>query len=107
MLDRDRAMIDQLRSIGIEKGKPFNPDQRTSAILDDAAREAHALLSQRYDAGFPVINPGIHWFPAAMAEMVKAAQSGYADPDSYPVDVRGVTRLASPASSASARHSST
>ena len=24
--DRDRAMIDQLKSLGIEKGKPFNPD---------------------------------------------------------------------------------
>ena len=24
--DRDRAMIDQLKSIGIEKGKPFSPD---------------------------------------------------------------------------------
>src|SRR5262245_48710022 len=25
-LDRDRAMIDQLKSVGIEKGKPFAPD---------------------------------------------------------------------------------
>jgi hypothetical protein len=90
-LDRDRAMIDQLKTIGIEKGKAFNPDRETDAALDTAAREAHALLSQRYDAGFPVINPGIRWFPAAMPEMVKAAQSGYADPDSYPIDVRAVT----------------
>jgi len=90
-LDRDRAMIDQLRTLGIEKGKPFSPDQKTLTILDAAAREAHALLSQKYDAGFPVINPGIRWFPAAMPEMVKAAQGGYADPNSYPVDVRGVT----------------
>jgi hypothetical protein len=90
-LDRDRAMIDQLRTIGIEKGKAFNPDQQTEAILDAAAREAHELLLQRYDVGFPVINPGIRWFPAAMPEMVKAAQSGYADADSYPVDARAVT----------------
>jgi hypothetical protein len=27
-LDRDRAMIDQLRSIGIEKGKQFSPDAK-------------------------------------------------------------------------------
>jgi len=33
-LDRDRAMIDQLASIGIEKGKAFNPDQKTVALLD-------------------------------------------------------------------------
>ena len=90
-IDRDRAMIDQLKTLGIEKGKIFNPDQRTEAILDTAAREAHALLAQRYDAGFPVINSGIRWFPAAVPEMVKAAQSGYADPNAYPLDVRGVT----------------
>ena len=28
-LERDKAMIDQLKSIGIEKGKPFNPDAKT------------------------------------------------------------------------------
>jgi hypothetical protein len=27
-LTRDKAMIDQLKSIGIERGKPFNPDQQ-------------------------------------------------------------------------------
>jgi hypothetical protein len=55
-LQRDRAMIDQLKTIGIEKGRPFSPDQTTQGILNASAREAHALLSQRYDAGFPVIN---------------------------------------------------
>ena len=30
-LERDKAMIDQLKSIGIEKGKPFNPDAKTQA----------------------------------------------------------------------------
>ncbi|WP_298872340.1 DUF1254 domain-containing protein [uncultured Bradyrhizobium sp.] len=90
-LDRDRAMIDQLRSIGIEKGKPFDPDPKTVALLDQAASEGHAILAQIYDAGFPPINPGIRWFPAAIAEMVKAASGGYSDPNSYPVDARGVT----------------
>ncbi|UWU80662.1 DUF1254 domain-containing protein [Bradyrhizobium huanghuaihaiense] len=90
-LDRDRAMIDQLATIGIEKGKPYNPDQKTLVLLDQAAREAHAVLEQRYDAGFPVINPGIRWFPAAVAEMVKAASGGYADPNAYPIDARAVT----------------
>jgi hypothetical protein len=27
-LPRDKAMIDQLKPIGIEKGKPFNPDAK-------------------------------------------------------------------------------
>ncbi|HEV7318997.1 MAG TPA: DUF1254 domain-containing protein [Ensifer sp.] len=90
-LNRDRVMIDQLKTLGIEKGKPYQPTPETRKILDASAREAQALLSERYDQGFPVINDGIRWFPAAVAEMVKAAQGGYDDPDSYPVDARGVT----------------
>ena len=43
-LERDRAMIDPLRSIGIEKGKPFNPDATTQDILNDAAQEARQWL---------------------------------------------------------------
>lgn len=90
-LDRDRLMIDQLKTIGIEKGKSYEPSAKTKEILDASAREAHAWLAQKYDEGFPVINEGIHWFPAAMIDMVKAAQGGYSDPNSYPVDIRGVT----------------
>jgi len=51
-LDRDRVMIDQLKSIGIEKGKPFSPDRNTQTILNDAAREAHSWLDAKYDAFF-------------------------------------------------------
>ena len=50
-LDRDKAMIDQLTSIGIEKGKPFSPDPRTQDVLNDAAGEAHAWLVARSDGG--------------------------------------------------------
>ena len=90
-LPRDRAMIDQLKTIGIEKGRPYKPDAETEEALGAAAREAHAWLSDQYDQGFPVMNPGIHWFPAARADVVKAVQNGYADNDTYPVDARGVT----------------
>jgi hypothetical protein len=90
-LQRDRVMIDHLRMLGIEKAKPYTPDAARLAVLDDAAREAHAWLSQQYDAGFPVINSGIRWFPAARADVVKAVQNEYADVDTYPVDARGVT----------------
>jgi hypothetical protein len=37
-LTRDKAMIDQLKGIGIEKGRPFNPDEATRNILNVAAR---------------------------------------------------------------------
>jgi hypothetical protein len=49
-LARDRLMIDMLRSIGIEKGKPFNPDAKTEAILNSAAREARALRAPSGEA---------------------------------------------------------
>lgn len=90
-LDRDRIMINQLKSIGIEKGQPYNPSPETKESLNAAAKEADVLLSGIYDKGFPVLNEGIRWFPAATAEMVQAAQTGYADPNVYPVDARGVT----------------
>ena len=50
-LQRDRAMIDPLRSLGIQKGRRFEPNTATQAILDAAAREAHAWLDERVEAG--------------------------------------------------------
>jgi len=40
-LERDKAMIDPLRTLGIEKGRLFAPDFRTSQIMKEAAQEAH------------------------------------------------------------------
>jgi hypothetical protein len=48
-LTRDKLMIDMLKSVGIEKGKPFNPDPKTQDILKTAAQEAHAALESRYE----------------------------------------------------------
>jgi hypothetical protein len=89
-IERDRAMIDQLRSIGIEKGKPFNPDTKTQASLKDAIEEAKSLLAARYDAGFPVFYSGTHWTMPALPEAVQGQSTTYADHDKYAVDARGV-----------------
>ena len=89
-LPRDRAMIDQLKSIGIEKGKPFNPDAKTTATLDAAAQEAKAWLAARYDAGFPPFWEGSRWMFPALPELVEAMQNSFSDPDAYPVDARGL-----------------
>ena len=43
-LERDRAMIDPLKTIGIERGKPFAPDAETQAILAATRSEAKAWL---------------------------------------------------------------
>jgi hypothetical protein len=90
-IQRDRLMIDQLKSLGIEKGKPYRPDAKTQEILARAIKQAHTELSARYDEGFYRMVPEYRWFPAAMPEVIRAVSTGYGNPDEYPVDARGVT----------------
>jgi hypothetical protein len=91
-LERDKAMIDALKSVGIEKGKPFKPDAKTHEILKDAAREAHDWLDARYEAVFsPPYYEGRRWALPASPEVIEGMQTFFAKPDSYPVDGRGVT----------------
>ena len=87
---RDRVMINELKSIGIEKGKPFNPDAQTTKILDDAAKEAHVYLAGLYEKGWPPFFENSEWRVAAPAEMVETQATDYADPDTYPIDLRGM-----------------
>jgi len=91
-LERDKAMIDPLKSIGIEKGKPFNPDAKTQAALSVAAREARAWLIARYEASFssPFYEGG-HWARPGSRELLEGQATFFAKPGVYPVDVRGVT----------------
>jgi hypothetical protein len=92
-LERDKAMIDPLKSIGIEKGKPFNPDPRTKELLNDAAREAQAALVARYEKSLsssPFYEGG-HWARPGSRELFEGQATFFAKPDVYPVDVRGVT----------------
>jgi hypothetical protein len=84
-------MIDQLRLIGIEKGKPVNPDVKTRALLETGVRGAHTWLERKYDLGFAPFWPGSRLGSPAYPDLVKAMQSGYADPNAYPVDERGVS----------------
>ncbi len=89
-LGRDRAMIDVLRSLGIEKGKPFNPDGATKAALEAGIRAARAWLEARYDAGFPPFYESSRWTLPTLPELIEAAQAGFDQPDKYPVDARGL-----------------
>jgi hypothetical protein len=42
--EKDMHMYGMLASIGIEKGKPFNPDERMQKILKRAASTAHGMV---------------------------------------------------------------
>jgi len=59
-LERDRVMIDQLKSIGIEQGKPFSPDSATAQQLKAAIDEAHAWLVAQYETAYPAYSFATH-----------------------------------------------
>ena len=87
-LERDKAMIDQLKTIGIQRGKPFNPDTKTKQILNDAIQEAKAWFDSRYDM-FPAYYEGERWLFPVTEEMHQNIMSDWQTPDSFPVDARG------------------
>jgi hypothetical protein len=89
-LERDRAMIDTLRSLGIEKFKAFAPGPATKRTLAAGVSAAHAWLEAKYDAGLPAFFDGGHWTYPAPPELVKAAVTDFADPERLPVDARGL-----------------
>lgn len=89
---RDKAMIDALKSIGIEKGKSFKPDAKARAMLEGAAREAHAYIDLKYEDVFsPPFADGTRWALPATKEVADGMPTSFADPNSYPVEGRGVT----------------
>ena len=64
--DRDLFYMGMLKPLGIEKGKPFKPDARQRAILEEAARIGDAIGrvtlfygDERFQKGHPF--PGAHW----------------------------------------------
>jgi hypothetical protein len=90
-LERDKAMIDMLKTIGIEKGKPFDPDDETMEILEQAAAIAQAWLNARFESGFDPYYEGKRWTVPAKADLMETAPTFYEENDSYSVDSRGVT----------------
>ena len=90
-LERDKAMIDPLRSLGIEKGKPFNPDEKTKVMLNEAAQKAHAWLDYRLETAFEPYFAGTHWAVPASPELVQAGSNSYSDANIYPIDARAIT----------------
>jgi hypothetical protein len=61
---RDGYFLAMLRSLGIEKGKPFTIDDRTRKILTDAAVAGDLMArATAYDKRFPDTRvwPGAHW----------------------------------------------
>jgi hypothetical protein len=88
-LERDRVLIDMLKSVGIAKGKTFKPDAKTTEVLRSAAQEALARFDVLYETIYEPYNKGTRWFLPADKAMLEGAATGFAQTDSYPIDARG------------------
>ncbi|MEI5995916.1 DUF1254 domain-containing protein [Paraburkholderia bengalensis] len=89
-LERDKVMIDQLKSIGIEKGKPFAPDEQRRKKLDQAALDARDWIAHELERAYTPYFPGARWVVPAAQALVQDASKGYSEPDIYPVDARAL-----------------
>jgi len=89
-LERDRAMIDTLRTVGVVRGEPLALDDARTA-LDDAAAEARDLLDARYERVVRPFTDDARWGLPLDDELVRAFGTGFAERESYPVDARGLT----------------
>lgn len=90
-LTRDKVMIDSLKTIGIEKGKPFQPDAKTKEILARAIQEAHAVIARKYEKGFePPFFTGTRWGVPVPPETRDGLGNMFAAPNEYGLDGRAV-----------------
>jgi hypothetical protein len=90
-LTRDKVMIDSLKTLGIEKGKPYNPDAKTKAIFAKAAREAREVIALKYERGFvPPFYEGTRWSVPVPPETRDGLGNMFADPNEYGLDGRAV-----------------
>jgi len=77
-MERDRLILAQLRFLGIEKGKPFKPDERQKKILEEAAvvGEAMAKTNASFKRMEPAFWPGTQW-KHALVVSVDQRMPGY------------------------------
>jgi hypothetical protein len=63
VMEWDRLILAQLRFLGLEKGKPLNPDARQAKLLEDGVivGEAMAKANTSDKRVEPPFWPGTHW----------------------------------------------
>lgn len=88
-LERDRALIDPLKSLGIERGKAFSPDARTKEILTASVKAAREYLEFQYQSSVPFYKDK-HWLFPVEHDYAENIKANYNVADSYPVDNRGL-----------------
>ena len=79
---RDKVMMGMLASLGIEKGKPYNPDAKTKQAMRQAVIDAYHYMLQR--TLHPTDNSrvwwkGKHWYGGLFADENRQFSYEYAD----------------------------
>jgi hypothetical protein len=76
--ERDRFFMAMLKPLGIEKGKPFSPDARQKAILEEGARVGRAMASANtFEARLQGANwyPGTNWMASVLLDPGQESES--------------------------------
>ncbi len=75
IMERDRLILAQLKFLGIEKGKPFRPDERQRKILEEGAivGEAMAKANTSDKRVEPPFWPGTRWKHALVVSVDQRA----------------------------------
>jgi hypothetical protein len=87
---RDLMATELLKSIGIEKRKPFNPDLQSSKNLAIAAQEAYAWFENRFLTALPAYYPDKQWLLPAES-IGPGTQGTFVTPEFYGINARGMT----------------
>jgi len=85
---RDLAMMNILKTIGIEKGKPFQPDTAMNALFRQTAAEAKSYFQQLQSQSLKPYWEGANWALPDVSGM--KTEFSYQTPEMLDYDLRGM-----------------
>ena len=77
---QDKIIYDFLRALGIEHGKPFNPDERQKRILTRAAETGHKMVM---NLAFNNRNPEVEWWPDRQWVQIASCKDALFETETY------------------------
>lgn len=87
--ERDKVMMGMLASIGIERGKPFQPDAKMQKALDAAMIAARRIMQQYFETrALTAWWPGSHWTAFSPNTLHVANEFTYETADALWLDER-------------------
>jgi hypothetical protein len=89
--ERDKVMMGMLASIGIERGKPFQPDAKTQKALDAALVDARRIMQRYFETPGRALAPwwpGSQWTAPSPATMRAANGFTFETDDALWIDAR-------------------